>query len=181
MASAGYSPGSDDEDVWTGTVGTAVGEAYGVGGLGLVGDGGSRAGDLSITTREARRGWGCGCIDTLRRIVPRVQVGGLKVEGGLESDEVRHVVRARLMDVQRCYGFEEQRKYDYKTLSVHFSLAQDGSVRSVVLGRDTVGDPAISGCIAEATGRWRFPASDDGSLTLVTIRYEFESSIYYSW
>lgn len=181
VASAGYSPGSDDEDVWTGAVGTAIGEAYGVGGLGLVGDGGSRAGDLSITTREARRGWGCGCIDTPRRHVPRVQVGRLKVEGGLESDEVRRVVRARLTDVQRCYGFEEQRRYDDMTLSVHFSLAQDGSVRSVVLGRDTVGDPAKSACIAEATARWRFPASDDGSLTLVTIRYEFESSIYYNW
>jgi hypothetical protein len=179
VASAGYSPGSDDEDVWTGAVGTAVGEAYGVGGLGLVGDGGSRAGDLRITTREARRGWGCGCSDTPRRAVAKVQLAELTVAGGLEYDVVRRVVRAELTDVRRCYGDDERRDYGYGSLSLHFSLAADGSLRTVVIGQDSLKRPAVGACIVEAARGWQFPAPEDGSLTLVTSRYVFDTSVHY--
>ncbi len=181
VASAGYSPGSDDEDVWTGgPVGTKVGEAYGVGGLGLLGDGGSRAGDDSITTGAVRRGWGCGCADTLRRQVPTVQLADLTVAGGLAYDVVRRVVRAELGDVRRCYGYDERRKSEVRSLSLHFSLAADGSVRTMGILQDNLRSPAISACILEAARGWRFPAPDDGSLTLVTSRHVFESNLYYS-
>lgn len=177
VASAGYSPGSDDEDVWTGA---PLGQAYGVGGLGLLGDGGSRAGEDSVTVREARGRWGCGCFETPRRSVPTVQLADLTVEGGLAYDVVRRVVRAELGDVRRCYGYDERRKSESRSLSLHFSLAADGSVRTVGILQDDLRSPAISACILEAARGWRFPAPDDGSLTLVTSRHEFESKLYYS-
>jgi hypothetical protein len=53
-----FAVGSDDADVWGGLTGTEIGEAYGVGGLGLVGTGrgGGGTGDGTIGLGSGRRG-----------------------------------------------------------------------------------------------------------------------------
>ncbi len=51
-----FAVGSDDEDVWGGLTGTEVGEAFGVGGLGLVGTGRGGGGTGESTTYEVKAG-----------------------------------------------------------------------------------------------------------------------------
>src|SRR5690606_7250695 len=105
---------NDDEDVWGGLTGTEVGEAYGVGGLGLVGtgrggggtgDGTIGLGNIGLVGRGGGGGSGSGRGRGRRgRPVPMVRMAKAEVKGNLDQDIVRRVVRAHINEVRSCYS-----------------------------------------------------------------------------
>ena len=100
-----FAVGNDDEDVWGGLTGTEIGEAYGVGGLGLVGTGrgggGTGEGTIGLgntgligkgggggTGSGYGRGSGAGFGGKGKR-QPRVRQAKAKVQGALDKDIIR--------------------------------------------------------------------------------------------
>ncbi len=164
---------NDDEDVWGGLTGTEVGEAYGVGGLGLVGTGrggggvGEGAIGLGNTGLIGRggggassgygRGAGAGFGGRGRRI-PRVRQVNAKVSGGMDKDIVRRIVRAHINEVRYCYNQGLARDPSLGgRVSIQFTIGPTGKVPVAVVAETTLRDKDFANCIAKAVKRWKFP------------------------
>jgi tetratricopeptide (TPR) repeat protein len=116
-----FAVGNDDADVWGGLTGTEVGEAYGVGGLGLVGTGrgggGTGEGTIGLgntgligkgggggTGSGYGRGAGAGFGGRGRGPIPMVRQAKAEVKGALDKDIIRRIVRAHINEVRYCYN-----------------------------------------------------------------------------
>ena len=152
----------DDEDVWGGLTGTEVGEAFGVGGLGLVGTGRGGAED------EAAHG-GSG------KHVPRIRQAKAKVTGKLDKDIIRRIVRAHINEVRYCYS--KSLVKDPKLagrVSIEFVIGAAGKVSSSTVQKNTLDDASVGKCIAKAVKRWKFPEPSDGGTVSVTYPFVLE-------
>ncbi|MEM6991092.1 MAG: AgmX/PglI C-terminal domain-containing protein [Myxococcota bacterium] len=175
-----FAVGNDDEDVWGGLTGTEVGEAFGAGGLGLVGTGrgGAGTGEGTIglgntgligkgggggTGSGYGRGSGAGFGGRGKR-VPRVRQAKAKVEGKLDKDIVRRIVRAHINEVRHCYnqGLVRDPKLEGR-VTIDFTIGATGKVTASSVDKSTVGDENVDKCIAKAVKRWKFPKPSDGN------------------
>jgi len=183
-----FAVGNDDGDVWGGLVGTEVGEAYGVGGLGLVGTGrgggGTGEGTIGLgntgligrgggggTGAGYGRGSGAGFGGRGAR-VPMVRQAKAEVTGALDKDIIRRIVRAHINEVRYCYNqalARDPRAVGRVTLQ--FTIGGTGKVPVAVVQESTMKDPAVGTCIAKAVKRWTFPKPQGGGS--VVIRYPF--------
>jgi hypothetical protein len=184
-AANGAANGSGLGDEMGNLEGDQIGEAYGVGGLGLagIGEGGGGVGDGTIglgdigtighggghgggygggygddTGSGVGYGYGSGrCAGLARHVaaVPDVLPGRAQVRGSCDRDLIRRVVRAHINEVRFCYE---------RTLQTHPSLT--GRVQStfvvaptghVTASSATGVDPGVAQCIAAAVQRWTFP------------------------
>lgn len=236
------SPASDDADVWGGLSGTEVGEAFGVGGLGLVGTGrggggvgegtlglgesgligkGGGSGSGSGYGRGAGAGFGGrglyamrgprdddgvglgavgmgglwpvgvgpGVGDPVRgrgpawtgpgsngsapsggeaRPVPRVRQPKAHVEGTLDQDIVRRIMRAHINEVRHCYHQGLTRNPELRgRVEVAYSISDEGRVLTSIVKESSVGDPTVGECMARAVKRWRFPRPSSGTVHVV--------------
>ena len=180
---AAFAAGNDDEDVWGGLSGTEVGEAFGVGGLGLVGTGrgGGGLGAVENLPRNDRvpariggsssgygrgRGAGFGGRD---RAAPRVRQGRATVEGAMDRDIVRRIVRAHINEIRYCYNQGLARNPGLAgRVKIQFAIGATGKVPVAVVADSTLKDQNVANCIAKAVKRWRFPRPIDGDQVLVT-------------
>lgn len=83
-----------------------------------------------------------------------------QVDGGLDKEAVRAVVRARIDDIRVCYNAEliEDDSVAGRVV-VDFTIAAVGSVRDVEIGESTM--PArFDACVAAAVGTWQFPNAE---------------------
>lgn len=156
-AEDGHFMGSADghEDVWGGLTSTEVGEAFGVGGLGLVGTG--RGGSQD----EAGHGGSA-------KHVPRVRQAKAKVTGKLDKDIIRRIVRAHINEVRYCYG--KSLVKDPKLagrVSIEFVISATGKVTSSKVLKDTLDDAKVGSCVAKAVRRWKFPKPLGGTVSVV--------------
>jgi TonB family protein len=148
---------SDDEDVWGGLTGTEIGEAYGVGGLGLDGLEGDNKG----------AGFG--------KRVPNVRQAKAKVEGNLDRDIIRRIVRAHINEVRSCYNAGLTKNPELEgSVTVDFVIASTGKVSASSVAESTLSDTSVANCIAKAVKRWTFPKPRDGGE--VQVSYPFELS-----
>ena len=186
-----FAVGNDDEDVWGGLTGTEVGEAYGVGGLGLVGTGrgggGTGEGTIGLgntgligkgggggTGSGYGRGAGAGFGGKGKR-VPRVRQAKAKVQGALDKDIIRRIVRAHINEVRHCYNQGLSRNPNLQgRVAVNFVITTTGKVGSSVVQDSTIKDKGVAQCIAKAVKRWKFPKPRGGGNVIVT--YPFNLS-----
>lgn len=171
----------DDAAVWGGLSGTEVGEAFGVGGLGLVGTGrgggGTGEGTIGLgkggdgeTGQGYGRGAGAG-FGGRGTAVPIVRQGKATISGALDRDIIRRIVRAHLNEVRYCYNQALARDPAAGgRVSINFTIDADGKVPASVVGETTLKDPAVGTCIAQAVRRWKFPRPMGGS---VEVSYPF--------
>lgn len=149
---AAFAVGNDDEDVWGGLTGTEVGEAFGVGGLGLVGTGrGSGVG--------YGRGDGLGNVGLLGT-PPRVRQGKAKLSGSgkLDKDIIRRIVRAHINEVRHCYNQGLVRDDEMGgRVTIGFAIGSDGRASKPTVEKSTLSDELVGNCIAKAVKRWKFP------------------------
>ncbi len=183
-----FASSNNDEDVWGGLTGSEVGEAYGVGGLGLVGTGrgGGGTGEGTIGLGNTGligkgagggedsgygRGSGAGFGGKGKR-VPKVRQGKAQVRGELDRDIVRRIVRAHINEVRHCYnrGLSEDPSLQGKA-TVEFVIAGSGKVSSSTLQDTSLSDRTVGECIAKAVQRWKFPKPSGGGT--VTVAYPF--------
>jgi TonB family protein len=243
---AAYAVGSDDEDVWGGLSGTEVGEAYGVGGLGLTGAGaggggtgegtiglgntgligkgggggtgsgygrGSGAGfggrgmiggaqgfggrgmpsdgGLGLGTIGAVGGpWGSPSDPVLAELlgstparatssggstsrpIPQVRQAKAEVQGALDKDIIRRIVRAHINEVRLCYNQGLVRDPALRgRVKVSFVIGEKGTVVASSVQESSLADANVGSCIAKAVRRWKFPQIPGGGT--VNVQYPF--------
>ena len=183
-----FTVGSDDEDLWGNVMGVEHAAAYGTGGLGLVGTGkggGGTAGGLIGMGNHGVIGHGNGNgglyygnengkggvigFGKRKEKVPNPRVGKGTVNGDIDKDMIRRIVRAHLNEVRSCYNTGLTRNPNLEgRVSVQFSIIGTGKVASSVVQENTTKDSAVADCIAKAVKRWTFPRVGKGGTALVT-------------
>ena len=191
MASPGgtFAQGSDDADVWGQIVGTQVGESFGNGGLGLVGSGRGGGGDAVGTIGlgstgligHNRPGDGSGMHNTVGfktrgPRVPNPRLGIASVQGGLDKDLIRRVVRAHINEVRYCYNQGLTRDPNLKgRVAVQFQINGTGKVPTAIVTDSDIKDTSVSACIAQSVRRWSFPKPEGGGTVIVTYPFVLQA------
>lgn len=171
-----FAAGDDDEDVWGGLTGTEVGEAFGVGGLGLVGTGrgggGTGEGTIGGLGGGGSGSGGSAGLGGISRRVPRVRQSKATVKGSLDKDIIRRIVRAHINEVRNCYdkGLAKDDELAGK-VTVDFTIAATGKVSVAGVDSTTLSDEDVGKCIAKAAKRWKFPKPAGGGV--VVVKYPF--------
>ncbi len=185
-----FSVGSDDEDVWGGLTGAEIGEAFGVGRLGLVGTGrgggGTEGGTIGISTAGllghggggSGSGFGAGSeagFGGRGRVKPGVRLAKAKVQGSLDRDIVRRIVRAHINEIRYCYdqGLVRDPKLRGRVV-LQFAIGSGGKVATSVVAESSLKDASVARCMSNAVRRWTFPRPPDGNNVVVTYPFELE-------
>jgi hypothetical protein len=185
-----FSSGAHDEDIFGNMMGREVGEAYGVGGLGIVGVGkggdGLASGVIGLSTAGVldqvgpgdgkslvrHKGKSAGHGDRVPR-GPRVRIQKPTTNGDIDKAMIRRIVRSHLNEVRSCYNAGLAKNPNLQgRVEVNFVILGSGSVgTSVVTGNGTK-SPQVGKCIAKSVKRWKFPRRG-GSSGAVTVKYPF--------
>lgn len=184
--------GNDAENVLGGLVGTQVGEAYGVGGLGLVGTGrgggGTGEGTIGLGSlgtigkgggggSGSGYGRGAGGLGGRRAKAPDVVPGTAQVRGALDKEIIRRVIRRHINEVKFCYEKELTKNPDlYGRVMVQFTIAGTGAVVASVVQQSTMNNPPVDECIAGAVRRWEFPKPQGGGIVVVSYPFVLKSA-----
>jgi hypothetical protein len=188
-----FAVGNDDSDVWGGLTGTEIGDAYGVGGLGLVGTGrgggGTNEGTIALgNTGLIGKGGGGGSGSGYGRgsgagfggrgtSVPTVRQAKAEVQGGLDKDIIRRIVRAHINEIRYCYNQALRRDPWAKgRVAIQFTIGSTGKVPSAVVRETTMKDAGVGNCMAQAVRRWTFPKPTTASV-IVTYPFVLEPDI----
>ena len=167
-----FAVGNDDADVWGGLAGTEIGEAYGVGGLGLVGTGRGGGGTGEGTIGPGNTGMigkGGGGFGGRGRSVATVRQAKAEIQGALDKDIIRRIVRAHVNEVRHCYHQALDRDPNSKgRVTIQFVVAPTGKVSKTVVQETTAKDAALGECMAVAVRRWSFPKPEDGNAVIVS-------------
>ncbi|HEY4183786.1 MAG TPA: TonB family protein [Polyangia bacterium] len=176
--------GSDASDVLGGLVGNQIGEAYGVGGLGLVGtgSGGGGTGEGTIGLGNlgtigkgggggngSGYGRGAGGLGGRRAHAPDVIPGQANVRGSLDKEIIRRIIRRHINEVKYCYEQELTKKASLGgRIMVQFTIAASGQVIASVLQNSTMGNAKVENCTVQAVRRWEFPKPLGGGIVIVS-------------
>ena len=125
--------GNDAVNALGGLIGNQIGEAYGVGGLGLVGTGRGGGGtgegtiglgNLGTIGKGGGGGYGSGYgrgmggIGTRRAGTPDVIPGTAQVRGSLDKEIIRRIIRRHINEVKYCY--EQYAKEGVQTVTISY-------------------------------------------------------------
>jgi FHA domain len=184
--------GNDAENVLGGLVGTQIGEAYGVGGLGLVGTGkgGGGTGEGTIGLGNlgtigkgggggsgSGYGRGAGGLGGRRAHAPDVVPGTAQVRGSLDKEIIRRIIRRHLNEVKFCYEKELMKKADlYGRVMIQFTISGTGQVVASVVQNSTMNNPSVEQCIAGAVRRWEFPKPQGGGIVIVSYPFVLKAA-----
>jgi hypothetical protein len=189
-----FAVGNADEDLWGNVVGLHAAEAYGTGGLGLVGSGrggGGNAGNAIGMGNTGLIGHGTGTGGTgygpgngggvvgFKDRGPKVPVVSLPkadITGDIDKDLIRRIVRAHINEVRSCYnaGLTRNPSLDGR-VTIQFSIVGTGKVASSVVQENTTKDNDVANCIAKAVKRWQFPRVNNGGTALVSYPFRLSS------
>lgn len=182
--------GNDDEDVWGGLTGTQVGEAFGVGGLGLAGTGRGGGGNGEGTIGLGNvgmigagggggkltgygRGSGTGFKDRKGK-GPQIRRGKAKVRGNIDKDVIRRIVRNHHNEVRHCYNQGLARDPNLRgRVAIMFTIGPAGTVPSAAVSESSLSDRNVGNCVAKAVRRWKFPKPSTGGSAMVTYPFTF--------
>jgi len=184
--------GNDAENVLGGLVGTQIGEAYGVGGLGLVGSGkgGGGTGEGTIGLGNlgtigkgggggsgSGYGRGAGGLGGRRAHAPDIVPGTAQVRGSLDKEIIRRIIRRHLNEVKFCYEKELMHKPDlYGRVMIQFTISGLGAVVASVVQNSTMNNPGVEQCIAGAVRRWEFPKPQGGGIVIVSYPFVLKAA-----
>jgi TonB family protein len=184
--------GNDAENVLGGLVGTQIGEAYGVGGLGLVGSGkgggGTGEGTIGLGNlgtigkgggggNGSGYGRGAGGLGGRRAHAPDVVPGTAQVRGSLDKEIIRRIIRRHLNEVRFCYEKELMHKQDlYGRVMIQFTISGTGQVVASVVQNSTMNNPNVEQCIAQAVRRWEFPKPQGGGIVIVSYPFVLKAA-----
>jgi len=171
--------------------GSQVGEAGGFGGFGTAGAGRGGGGwsETSIGVGnvgtmgrgggEGGSGYGRGVSRLGERTgkVPQVVPGKPIVQGSLDMEIIRRIVRQHQNETKYCYEKQLNIKRDLAgKISVKFTISGNGSVIAAVVVESTMGDREVETCLADRIRRWVFPEPKGGGVVIVTYPFVFKAS-----
>jgi hypothetical protein len=144
-------------------IGPHVGEAIGVGGIGLAGTGIGVGGTGTLGPSVAGgTGQGFGSSDSHAR-VPQVKMGATSVSGRLPPEVIQRIVRQSFGRFRLCYetGLQKEPKLGGK-LTAHFVIDKTGAVTSITNGGSDLNDAQLEACVLRSFSTLAFPAPEGG-------------------
>jgi TonB family protein len=107
--------------------------------------------------------------------LPIVRQAKPSVEGPLDRDIIRRIIRAHINEVRSCYG---QGLRKDPTLAgrvvIDFEIESTGKVDTSSVRESTLSDASVGNCIGKAVRRWKFPRPRGGGE--VEVSYPFNLS-----
>ena len=170
--------------------GSKIGEAFGLGAFGATGTGRGGggvsersfgAGRIGTAGRGGGGGGGggdygrnAGQLDERATVVPKVIPGRPVVSGSLDREIIRRVIRRHRREIKYCY---ERELIKNKSLAgkviVSFTISGTGAVVAASAKGGTLGNAAVSSCVASKVRRWSFPEPNGGGIVRVTYPFVF--------
>ncbi|MGH1342447.1 MAG: AgmX/PglI C-terminal domain-containing protein [Nannocystales bacterium] len=99
----------------------------------------------------------------------RVRQARAKVNGNLDHDIIRRIVRSHLGEIRHCYSDRLSRREDLRgRLWVQFTIGTNGKVSASHVPRSSLHDTRLENCIARAVRRWKFPKPKSGEVVVTT-------------
>ena len=177
--------GLDAVDALGTLVGTNVGEAWGIGGLSVLGTGRGGGGTGENTIGVGRLatmgkwgrgdhdgpgyGTGTGALGRHHARAPQFIPGIADVRGSLDKEIIRRIIRRHLNEVKFCYEGELARNPELGgRIVVQFTIAGSGRVLASVLQTSTMKNARVETCTVNAVKRWEFPQPVGGGLVIVS-------------
>ncbi len=113
---------------------------------------------------------------TAKDSTPRAQLASMGVEGGLDKDIIRRIVRAHINEIRYCYneGLAEDPTLAGRVVIKMTIDGSKGTVTESEVASTTLEDSDVPECIAKATTRWKFPKSADGNKVVVSYPFVLE-------
>ena len=91
------------------------------------------------------------------------------VQGTLDKEVIRGVIRSHIDEVKQCYEQELPLQPGLRgRIMVQFTIAASGQVIASVLQNSTMGNARVENCTVQAVRRWEFPHPPGGSLVIVS-------------
>lgn len=152
-----------------------MGEAYGVGGLGMTGVGAGGGGVANLFGAGARRGG----IDLGGRGkgMTRVRPGKVRIQGSLSRDVIQRVMRSATNQLRYCYERELRRTPGLRgKVVVKLTVDKDGKATAVKIEADTLKSEAVTACLKARVKRLRFPKPQGGGKVIITYPILFSPS-----
>jgi TonB family protein len=164
--------------------GSSVGDASGLGGLGLKGTGrgggGTGEGKIGLGSlgtigrgvgggSGAGYGRGVGRLRGRRGRAPRIIAGRAEVRGSLDREIIRRIIRRHINEVKYCYQRELARSPNLTgRVTIRFVIAASGQVVQSSVASSTLGNASVERCISSAVRRWLFPKPRGGGVVIVS-------------
>ena len=190
---ASKSVGSDAIHALGNLKGDSPGTAQGFGGLGLKGAGRGGGGGMSERGLGIGRvgtagrggggrggnGYGEGAGDLGKKNTARPQVVPQRpaVEGSLDKEIIRKVVRQHRREIKYCYEKELQKNKSLKgRVVVQFTISPAGDVVAALITKSTLNNTAVEQCMQGKIRRWTFPEPKGGGIVKVNYPFNLSSS-----
>ncbi len=105
---------------------------------------------------------------TEKRVRGIVKSEAPAVDGELDPSLVSKEVRTRLGAIKACYERALKRNPNLSgKVKVRWTITAAGTVSSVEIDEDSLGDSEVTSCIRGLVSHWRFPAPSGGSVDVV--------------
>ncbi len=97
--------------------------------------------------------------------------GAGEPEGTLDKDQIRKVVRERIVEIRHCYNQALQDDPEAQgRVVIDFTIGPKGEVTQAAVGSSDMKNDAAPGCMRDAIRTWVFPQPSGGS---VKVSYPF--------
>ncbi|MBI5547321.1 MAG: adventurous gliding motility protein GltG [Deltaproteobacteria bacterium] len=152
----------------TGTGGGGMGNTIGIGGIGTKGRGGGLSG----------YGTGVANLDPKKKVDVGISSEDSVVQGSLDKELIRQVIRRNIGQIRYCYENELSSKPNLAgKIAVRFVIAPNGDVQSAKVAEgSTLNEANLSECIAVRVRSWKFPSPKGGGAVIVTYPFVFKQS-----
>ncbi len=185
--------GSDNENVLGGLIGTEVHEAFGHGGVSIIGTGkgGGSTGEDTIGLSKLdtigkgggggdRSGYGRNVgsgLGTHHVRAPEVTPGTAQIVGTFDKEIIRRIIRQHLAEVRFCYESQLlKRPALYGRVMMQFTIAGTGRVVTSAVQSSTLNDGTVEQCIADAVHRWEFTRPPGGGIAIVSYPFVLKAA-----
>ncbi len=168
--------------------GPAVGDAGGLGGLGLRGTGSGGGGlgntigigDIGTKGRGGGLGGygsGIGGMGTKGGSDVAISSGNPIVEGSLDKELIRRVIHQHRSQVRFCYESELVRHPGMAgKIMVKFVITASGGVQRASVDQSTLGNANVENCIVSRVYQWEFPKPKGGGIVIVNYPFLLKES-----
>jgi metallo-beta-lactamase class B len=95
--------------------------------------------------------------------------GGAPVQGSLDKEIIRRIIRRHIDEVKYCYEQELTKKPSlFGQIMVRFTIAASGQVIVSALQSSTMGNGRVENCTVQAVRRWQFPKPLGGGIVIIS-------------
>ncbi len=152
----------------TGTGGGGMGNTIGIGGIGTKGRGGGLG----------TYGVGVGSLDPKKSSDVSIADSESVIQGSLDKELIRQVIRRNIGQIKYCYEKELQTKPNLAgKVAVRFLITPKGTVQTAKVAEGTtLRDAAVGDCITLRVRSWRFPEPKGGGSVIVTYPFVFKQA-----